>query len=116
MKERFKDGERGLEAAIVSGAVEEWTVDGQRFCAAREVVVGSSHSVTKENMLTSGKGITPSQHKLTSDAVDRMQFGFTLSGADKKKADSGEVPRKAHQKIGEAIVVLEKCLKDITNT
>ena len=116
MKERFKDGQRGLEAAISSGAVEEWTVDGQRFCATREVVVGSSHSVTKSNLLTSGKGITPEQHKLISDAVDRMQFGFSLSGADQKKADSGEVPYKAHQKIGEAIVVLEKCLKDATRT
>lgn len=116
MKERFKDGQRGLEAAISSGAVEEWTVDGQRFCATREVVVGSSHSVTKTNLLTSGKGITPEQHKLISDAVDRMQFGFSLSGADQKKAASGEVPYKAHQKIGEAIVVLEKCLKDATRT
>ena len=116
MKERFKDGQRGLEAAISSGAVEEWTVDGQRFCATREVVVGSSHSVTKSNILSSGKGITPEQHKLISEAVDRMQFGFSLSGADQKKADSGEVPYKAHQKIGEAIVVLEKCLKDATRT
>ena len=116
MKERFKDGQRGLEAAISSGAVEEWTVDGQRFCATREVVVGSSHSVTKSNILSSGKGITPEQHKLISEAVDRMQFGFSLSGADQKKADSGEVPYKAHQKIGEAIVVLEKCLKDATKT
>eukprot|EP00959_Pyramimonas_sp_CCMP1952_P313980 6572944-Pyramimonas_sp.AAC.1 len=88
MTERFNDGERGLEAAINAGAVGEWTVEGQRFCATREVSVGSSHSVAKS---TSGKNLTAQQHNMISDAVDCMQLCFQFTGAGQRKAESGEV-------------------------
>ncbi|CAK0869294.1 unnamed protein product [Prorocentrum cordatum] len=111
--ETFKDGDAGVQQAMGCGAVKEWKVDGQPYCAIRKVTVESKQALEHAKCLSTSGPATKEQAAAIEKAAREMSFGFSLeTGGALSLADgmasssSGEVTQTTIDKLSQALVIV----------